>query len=90
MAITLGQVEAALEQALTLVSELAPLAALGGPAAGAIGAVVGKIAETADTLVTAVGNDASIIAGGDITKITALQAQLQAQNATLAAQIAAS
>jgi hypothetical protein len=90
MTITLASVEAALEEGLSFVSKLAPLASLGGPAAGAIGAVVGQIAATASTLLTAVENDAAIIAGGDLAKIRTLQASLQAQNATLSAQIAAS
>ena len=88
--ITLAQVESALEVGLSLVSKLAPLAALGGPAAGAIGLVVGNVASMADALITQVTSDAGIIAGGDLSKIQALQVQLQAQNTALAAQIAAS
>ncbi len=90
MTVTLAQVEAALEQGLSLVSQLAPLAALGGPAAGAIGVLVGHIASTADTIITQISSDAAIIAGGNLTQITALQVKLQAANADLAAQIAAS
>lgn len=90
MTVTLTQIESALEEGLSLVSKLAPLAAIGGPAAGAIGVTVGNIATLADTLLTQVTSDASIIAGGNLTQITALQQSLQAQNATLAAQIAAS
>lgn len=89
MTVTLAEVESVLEEGLAFVSKIAPLASLGGPAAGTIGAVVGQVAATADALVTAVSNDASIIAGGDLTAIQALQTQLQAQNATLAEQIAA-
>ncbi len=88
--ITLAQVEAALTQGLTLISQLAPLAALGGPAAGAIGVTVGAIAGAAAKIVTQVENDATIIAGGDLTQIKALQAQIQAQNDQLATQIDAS
>lgn len=90
MTINLPQIEAAAEQALGLVSQLAPLAMLGGPAAGAIGALVGQVASTVDTIITQVSGDAAIIAGGDLAKIQALQVQLQAANANLAAQIAAS
>lgn len=90
MTINLPQIEAAAEQALALVSQLAPLAMLGGPAAGAIGVLVGQVASTVDTIITQVSGDAAIIAGGDLAKIQALQVQLQAANANLAAQIAAS
>lgn len=90
MSITLAQVESALESGLDLVSELAPLAALGGPAAASIGATVGQIAGAAAAIVTAVSNDETIIAGGDVSSIQALQAQLEAANTELAAQIAAS
>lgn len=90
MTITLAQVESAAEEALSLVSQFAPLAALGGPAAGAIGVLVGQAASTVDALVTQISGDAAIIGSGNLTAITALQAQLQAQNAALAAQVAAS
>jgi hypothetical protein len=90
MTITLTEVEAVAEQGLALVSQLAPLAALGGPAAGAIGVLVGQVASTVDTLVTQVSGDAAIIATGNLANIQALQAKLQAANETLAAQIAAS
>ena len=90
MTITLAQVEGVLKSALGVVQELAPLAALGGPAAGAIGLVVGNIASAADAIVTQVTSDASIIAGGNVATITALQAQLEAENTALAAKIAAS
>jgi hypothetical protein len=88
MAINLAQVENALETGLVLVQKLAPLAALGGPAAGAIGEVVSKLAGAAAQIVPAVENDATIIAGGDPAQIRALQAQLQQQNVALAQQIA--
>jgi hypothetical protein len=87
---TLADIEKYLDQGLKLVQQVAPLAALGGPAAGAWGAVVANVAGTADGLLVAVESDAAIIATGDVTKIKALQAQLQAENAKLAAQIAAS
>jgi hypothetical protein len=90
MAVTLTEVETALETGLSLVSTLAPLAALGGLAAGSIGVTVGQVASLADTLVTQISGDAAIIAGGNLTAITTLQAKLQAANATLGAQIAAS
>lgn len=87
---TLAEVEAALEQGLTFVQLLSPIAALGGPAAGSVGTIVGNIAGLAATLLPQIENDATIIASGDTTKIKALQVQLQAQNAILAAQIDAS
>lgn len=90
MSITLEGVESALEAGLALVGKLAPLASLGGPTAGAIGSLVGELATWADATVQQVTNDAAIIGSGDVTKIQALQAQLQAQNAALNAQIAAS
>lgn len=90
MNITLAQVEAALNQGLTLISQLAPLASLGGPAAGAIGVTVGAIAGAAEKIVAQVENDATVIAGGDPTAIRALQAQIQAENDKLAAQVDAS
>jgi hypothetical protein len=89
-AITLASVEAALEQGLKLVGQLAPLAGIGGPAAGAIGTLVGELATWASATVTQVTSDAAIIGSGDVTKITALEQQLQAANAALNAQIAAS
>jgi hypothetical protein len=88
--ITLAQVESALGSALSLVQEFAPLAALGGPAAGAIGTLVGDLAGAASAIVAQVTSDESIIASGDVTTITALQQQLEAQNTALQAQIAAS
>lgn len=90
MTITLAQVESAAEEALSLVWQLAPLAALGGPAAGAIGVLVGQAASTVDALVTQISGEATIIGSGNLTAITALQTQLQAQNAALAQQIASS
>jgi hypothetical protein len=90
MSMTLAQAEVLLEEGLAFVSKIAPLAALGGPAAGAIGLVVGNIAAMGATLLAQVSSDAAIIASGDLSKITALQNQLQAANSTLAAQIAAS
>lgn len=88
MTITIQQIEDALSEGLSLVSKLAPLAALGGPVAASIGAVVGQIASTGAAVLSAVENDATIIGSGDLTKIRALQAQLQTANAGLAAQVA--
>lgn len=90
MGLSLQQIETALETGLDYVTKLAPLAALGGPAAAAIGNIVATIASEGETILSEVSGDASIIAGGDLTKITALQAQLQQQNAQLAQQIAGS
>jgi hypothetical protein len=84
--VDLASIEAGLETGLEWVKELAPLAALGGPAAAAIGATVSQVAGMAETVVEQVSGDAAIIAGGDVTKITALRDQLQAENATLTAQ----
>lgn len=88
--ITLATVEAWFQDALELTENVAPLAALGGPAAAAIGKLVGEIATAGAAILSQVESDAAIIAGGDLTKIQALQAKLQASNATLAAQIAGS
>ena len=63
---------------------------MGGPAAGAIGVLVGQAAATADALVAQISGDATIIAGGDLAKITDLQIQLQTANVALATQVAAS
>ncbi|HEY5411106.1 MAG TPA: hypothetical protein VIJ94_10315 [Caulobacteraceae bacterium] len=90
MGLNLQQIESALETGLKYVQEIAPLAALGGPAAAAIGATVAQVAGMATEVLTAVENDAAIIASGDLTKIRALEASLQAENKQLAAQIAAS
>ena len=90
MAITLAQIESAGEEALSLASEFAPLAELGGPAAGAIGILIGQAATTLDTIVTQASGDAAIIGSGNLTAVTALQTKLQAANAQLAAQIASS
>lgn len=86
----LPALESFAEQALALVAKAAPLASIGGPEAGAIGLLVGQAASTLDLLVTNASGDAAIIASGDLTKIRALQAELQIQNAELASQIVAS
>ena len=57
MTITLAQVESAAEEALSLVSQFAPLAALGGPAAGAIGVLVGQAGIPLDHLQSVVTED---------------------------------
>lgn len=88
---TLAEIEEALEKGLEYVQALAPIAgALGGPAGVAIGETVAKVAGAASAILTAVENDAVIIASGDPTRIRALQQALQAENDTLAAQIDAS
>lgn len=86
----LADIEAALETGLSYVQKLAPLAALGGPAAAAIGGTVATIAETASTVLAQVEGDAAIIASGDLTRIRELEKALQADNDALAAQIDAS
>lgn len=90
MGISLADLENALETGLELASKLAPLASVGGPAAGAAGSLLGALAGWAATAVQEATSDEAIIAGGDVTKITALRDQLQAQNASLTAQIEAS
>ena len=90
MDINLGQIENALEKGLELVQQLAPLAALGGPAAAAIGTTVSSVAATAQAVVQAVEADATIIASGDTARIKALQTQLQAENDALDSQLDAS
>lgn len=77
------EIEDFLDKGLKIVQQVAPLASLGGPAAGAWGQVVANVAGTADGLLSGVEADATIIASGDTTKIKALQAQLQAENAAL-------
>lgn len=83
---TLQGFESVLEDGLALTQKLAPLAALGGPAAGAIG----QLAGLAGKVLPQIEADAAILGSGDLTKIKALQTQLQAENAALAAQIDAS
>ena len=91
MQITLSEIEAALEQGLGYVQALAPLAgSLGGPAGIAIGNAVSQAAGVASAILTQVEGDATIIASGDLTKIRALEVSLQAENAALIAQVAAS
>lgn len=87
---TLQGFESVLEDGLALTQKLAPLAALGGPAAGAIGGVIGQLAGLAGKVLPQIEADAAILGSGDLTKIKALQTQLQAENAALAAQIDAS
>ena len=87
---TLEGVEAAVNLGLNLVTELAPLADVGGPTAAAAGVLAANIASGLETVISAAENDATIIAGGDITKIKALQAQLQAANAAMQPQLDAS
>lgn len=88
---TLAEIENALTTGLTYVQALAPLAgALGGPAGAAAATIVETIATETANIVGQVEGDAEIIASGDLTRIRALQAELQSQNAALAAQIAAS
>lgn len=90
MAFDLAKAEKALSTGLILVQDLAPLAALGGPSAGAIGATVAQVAGLANALVTEAESDATVLASGDLTQIKALQAQLQDQDAALASQVDAS
>lgn len=86
----LTEIEEAVAQGLNLVAKLAPLAALGGPAAAAIGATVGSVATTASELLAAVEGDAEIIASGDLTKIREMVAVIQAENKQLVGRMAAS
>lgn len=87
----LSDIEAGLEKGLDFVKTWAPIAStLGGPAAAAIGTAIGQVAGLAEQVIPAIENDVTIIGSGDLTKIKALQAQLQQENASLAAQIAAS
>jgi hypothetical protein len=90
MALDLTGFEAILEKGLEIAQEAAPFAALGGPAAAAIGETIGSLAGLAEKVLPQLEADATIIASGDTTKIKALQAQLQAENASFAQQIAAS
>lgn len=87
---TLDQAEAALETALVLTQKLAPLASVFGPAGAAAGATIASIAQLGATVLAEVSSDATIIASGDLTRIRALQASLQTENAALAQEIAAS
>lgn len=86
----ISQIEDFLDRGLKIVEQVAPLASLGGPAAGAWGQVVANVAGTADNLLSGIEADATIIASGDTTKIKALQQSLQAENAKLNAQVLAS
>lgn len=87
---TLLQIETSLEAGLLFVQKVAPLAALGGPAAAAIGATVAQVAGIAATILPQIETDADIIGSGDVTRIRQLQAQLEAENAALNAKVAAS
>ena len=88
---TLAEIESILEDGLSLAQKLAPIVGPAfGPAGAAAGALIGQLAGFADTVVPQIQNDATIIASGDPTKLLALQAQLQAENAALNAQVAAS
>lgn len=87
MGLSLTDIENALETGLEFVQKAAPLAAIGGPQAGAIGELIAKVAGTADSVIQGVAADATIIAGGDLTKIRSLQQQLHAENAKLAGQV---
>lgn len=89
-AITLTQVENWFQDALDLAENVAPLAALGGPAAASIGKLVGEIATAGAAILQQVEGDAAIIAGGNLAALQALEKKLQASNPTLAAQIASS
>jgi multidrug efflux pump subunit AcrA (membrane-fusion protein) len=86
----LASIEEALEKGLEYVQALAPLAGVFGPAAGAIGQTVSTIAAGAKAVLDEIEADVEVIASGDLDRIRALQAQLQAENAALGAQIAAS
>jgi hypothetical protein len=87
---TVEAVENALNGGLQLIEKLAPLASLGGPTAASIGTIVAELATVASNILAQVESDASIIAGGNLAAIQALAQKLQAANAKLAAQIAAS
>lgn len=91
MNFSLSDIEHAIETGLNYAKQLAPLAGLiGGPAGAAIGTTVGSIADMASQLLAAVENDAAIIASGDLTRIRALEHEVQTENAALIKQIAAS
>lgn len=87
----ISDIEDFADKALKLVQAAAPIVGqFTGPTGAAIGAAAGQVAGTLDTALNEAANDAEIIASGDVARITALQARLQAENATLATQIAGS
>lgn len=87
---TLAEIEAAIETALATAEKLAPLGAVFGPVGAAAGAAIAGLAALGEKLLAEIAPEAEIIASGDLTRIRALQASLQAQNAVLAGQVAAS
>lgn len=85
---TLAEAEAALETGLAYIQALAPLAgSLGGPTGAAIARTVTEVASTASAVLAEVEADAAIIAGGDLTKIRSLEADLQTENVQLGAKV---
>lgn len=85
---TLAEAEAALETGLAYIQALAPLAgSLSGPTGAAIARTVTEVASTASAVLAEVEADAAIIAGGDLTKIRALEADLQTENVQLGAKV---
>lgn len=87
----LADLESFADSVLKAIKTAAPvIGSVTGPTGAAIGAAVGQVAGALDTALTEATTDAEIIASGDVGRITALQAQLQAENADLAAQVAAS
>lgn len=86
----LAQIESFLDQGLQFVQKAAPLIGqFTGPAGAAIAETVATVAGTADVMLKEVEADAAVIASGDVARIKELQTRLQAENAQLAAQIAA-
>lgn len=83
-------VAAALQTGLGLVEQLAPLAALGGPQAGAIGALAASTAGVAESLLAHATEAQTVIESTDLAQIQTITAALQARNNVAAAQIAAS
>jgi hypothetical protein len=79
-----------LEQGLGLLSQIAPAAAIGGPAAAAIGLLVGKAAGFASTALQAATGAEAVISATDLASIQKSADALQALNDQLAATIAAS
>jgi hypothetical protein len=90
MSINWSAIEGVVAKGLTLVQEIAPMAAVAGPLGVEAASVAGKVAAFASAALTAAQNEQAVISATDLASLSVLQKQIQDANDELAAQIAAS
>lgn len=88
MNINWDAVKAGLEDGLSLVAKIAPLAAAAGPVGVTAGEIIGKVASFAAQALETAQNENTVLNSNDLATIEAAQKTLQAANDVLAQQIA--